>query len=70
MPNDTSFAVLYRKFIERNFDADPEALARIRGNLAAQLSAHSPPGDAKRLWTQTRKYDTIQIVTEKGETEK
>lgn len=67
MPNDTSFAVLYRKFIARNFEADPEALARTRGNLAAQLSAHSPPSEPKRLWTQTRKYDTIQPVTEKGE---
>ena len=47
MPNDTSFSVLYRKFIERNFEADPAAIARTRSTLAAQLSANSPPSEQK-----------------------
>ena len=70
MPNNTDFAVLYRKLMERNFEADPESLTRTRGNLVAQLAAHSPPTEEKRLWTQTKKYDTIHSVEEKGEEKK
>lgn len=49
MPNDTSFAVLYKKLIDRNFEPDPQKLARTRGSLLAQLTARDPPTQAKRL---------------------
>lgn len=67
MPNDTSFALLYKKLIDRNFDADTEALARTRGNLIAQLSAHSPPIMQSRLWTKRSKYDIIHQTIDSGE---
>ena len=70
MPNDTSFAVQYRKLIDHNFEADPEALARTRSNLIAQLSAHSPPAQANLLWTKTTKYDTIHFEQKTGEEER
>ena len=66
MPNDTSFAVRYRKLIDHNFEADSEALARTRSNLIAQISAHSPPSQTDQLWTKTKKYDII-LKYETGE---
>ena len=59
MPNDTSFAVLYKKLIDRNFEPDPQRLAEIRASLLSQLTARDPPMQADRLWTQKRKYDTM-----------
>ena len=70
MPNDTSFAVQYRKLIDHNFEADAAALARTRSNLIAQISAHSPPSQTNRLWTKTKEYDTIHSENKTGEEEK
>jgi hypothetical protein len=70
MPNDTSFAILYRRLIDRNFDPPPARLARNRGELIARLSALSPPPGAKELWTITEKYDNIKTAKENGEEKK
>lgn len=70
MPNTTSFAVQYRKLIDRNFEADATALARTRKNLVAQLSAHSPPSEANRLWTKADRHVIIHSKNETGEEEK
>lgn len=70
MPNDTSFAVLYKKLIDRNFEANPQKLARTRGSLLAQLTARDPPTQAKRLWTQTDAYDKIHSDDDTGEENK
>ena len=69
MPNNTSFAILYKKLVDHNFEADSNALARTRSNLVAQLSAHSPPADQNQLWTKTKKYDTFHTPA-KGEEKK
>ncbi len=70
MPNDTSFAVMYKKLVDRGFEPDPERLARIRRDLIGQLASHSPPAPATRLWTNHSAYDTIHSETETGEEKK
>ncbi len=70
MPNTTSFAVQYRKLIDHNFEADATALARTRKKLIAQLSAHSPPSEANRLWTKADRHVIIHSKNETGEEEK
>ena len=70
MPNDTRFAVLYKKLVDHTFEAEPERLARTRNDLIAQLSACRPPTQAERLWTKAKKSDTINLAAETGETEK
>ena len=67
MPNDTSFAIMYKKLVDHNFDPDPQQLARSRSYLVTQLSVHGPPDRANRLWTQTKKYDTIHSGKKEGE---
>ena len=70
MPNDTSFAVLYKKLIDRNFEPDPQRLAGIRASVLSQLTGRDPPTQADRLWTQKEKYDTMNSDEEKGEERK
>ena len=70
MPNDTSFAVQYKKLIDHNFDPDPQQLARTRSNLLEQLSAQAPPAPGRPLWTKTKKSATIENAEQTGEEEK
>ena len=43
MPNDTSFAVMYKKLVDRNFEPEPQMLKKIRSNLMGQISAQASP---------------------------
>ena len=67
MPNDTSFAVMYKKLVDRGFEPDPQRLARVRRELLGQLSAQSPPTRTNRLWTNQASHDTIHSEHETGE---
>ena len=42
MPNDTGFAVMYKKLVDRGFEPDPQRLAQVRQELLGQLSAQDP----------------------------
>ncbi len=70
MPNDTSFAVQYKKLIDHNFEPDPKQLTRTRSSMLAQLSAEFPPSQHNRLWTKTKKTDTINDTEQTGEEKK
>lgn len=72
MPKDTSFAVLYKKLVDRNFEPDPQQLARTKRLLFGQLSALGPPAqaDQKQIWTIPENYDTIRTFENTGESEK
>lgn len=70
MPNDTSFAVQYKKLIDHNFEPEPKRLARTRSSMLAQLSAEFPPSQSDRLWTKAKKSDTINNAEETGEEKK
>ena len=52
MPNDTSFAVMYKKLVDRNFDPDPEKITRTRRNLMGQIFAQGSPEKEKQVWTK------------------
>ena len=67
MPNDTYFAVMYKKLVDRNFEPDPQKLARTRRNLLGQLSDYSPSARANRLWTKNAKCDKLHLECETGE---
>lgn len=70
MPNVTSFAVQYKKLIDHNFEPDPRRLSRTRSSMLAQLSAEFPSSQSDRLWTRTKKSDTINNDEETGEEKK
>ena len=67
MPNDTSFAIKYKKLIDHNFEPEPERAARARRDLIALIAACTPPPPEKQLWTKTNKYDTISNADGTGE---
>ena len=67
MPNDTSFAVMYKKLVDRGFEPDPDRLARVRRELLGQLSAQDPPARTTRLWTNPTTCDKIHPKRETGE---
>lgn len=58
MPNDTSFAVLYKKLVDHNFEADPKQLVHTRHKLVTLLSARRSPAQEEWTWTRTQNNDT------------
>ncbi len=67
MPNDTSFAVMYKKLVDHNFDPDPQKLTRTRSHVMGQIFAHSPPKMANLIWTKQTNCDRIHSELETGE---
>ena len=47
MPDNTDFAVLYKKLIDRSYTPDPTQIEHARDALMALLSERSPPGADK-----------------------
>lgn len=71
MPNDTSFAVMYKKLVDRNFEPEPQMLKKIRSNLMGQISAQaSPVTKEKQIWTKRSDCDKIPSGTRIGEEKK
>ena len=67
MPNDTGFAVMYKKLVDRGFESDPQRLAQVRQELLGQLSAQDPSARTTRLWTNPTTCDKIHSEREPGE---
>ena len=68
MPNDTNFAVMYKRLVDRNFEPDPERLTKTRRNLMGHIFAQGPPEQTKpgpserekQVWTKYPDCDKMR----------